>query len=56
MGKCCISTPLVTREDILARGLQDWKKKSMAAIVCKLSWNSAVYHLWRLRNAIRHRS
>jgi hypothetical protein len=31
-------------------------EKSLAASLCKLSWSVAVYHLWRLRNAIKYGS
>jgi hypothetical protein len=56
MGKCCIVIPLVVWEDILAFGTRNWRSKSLAASLCKLSWSVAVYHLWRLRNAIKYGS
>jgi hypothetical protein len=52
MGKCCIAIPMAMWEDILAFGLRNWRSKRFTASLCKLSWSVAVYHLWRLRNAI----
>lgn len=54
MGKCCIANPLVVWDDIIAFGLRNWRSKSLAASICKLSGIAVVYHLWRLRNAIKH--
>lgn len=41
---------------VLRRGLQDWRKKSLTANVCRLVYSSAMYNIWRNRNEIEHGS
>lgn len=56
MVKCLISDIPVLWSDVVLRGLRNLKSRCLQAIVCKLSWSATVYHIWRLRNDIRHGS
>ncbi len=49
-----VADPLVAWNDIMLLRVVAWKKKSLQAVMCKLCWGAAVYHLWRQRNDIRH--
>lgn len=40
--------------EIMRLGVREWRNKSLKAKICKLYWSSAVYHLWRNQNDIRH--
>jgi len=37
----------------LTEGCRNWKKKTMLGVLCRLVFGSAVYGLWKARNAIR---
>lgn len=36
--------------------LQEWKKKSLHANICRLVLSSTIYNIWRNRNEIKHGS
>lgn len=53
MKKCQIDGPPTAREDILKRGIKEWKGRKMKAVLCKLWWGATVYHLWRHKNDLK---
>jgi hypothetical protein len=38
---------------LLTEGCRNWKKKNMLGVLCRLVFGSAVYGLWKAKNAIR---
>jgi hypothetical protein len=40
--------------DILSWGVQMIKKDTLKAVLCKLGWSAALYHIWKQRNDIWH--
>ena len=40
-------------DDILNKGVREWKGKSLGAVICKLAWSSAIYNMWRQRNVVK---
>lgn len=35
----------IGRDEILCKGLKDWKGKGLKAVVCKFAWGSSVFNL-----------
>lgn len=35
-------------------GVADLKNGSLKSLLCKMGWGTAVYHIWKQRNDIRH--
>jgi hypothetical protein len=54
LGKCNIVDPPFLWDDVLSLGLQQWKKKTLLASLCRLVFGASIYHIWRTRNEIRH--
>jgi tryptophan synthase beta subunit len=54
MEKCNVADPPVFWDDVIAIGLQNWRKKTLLAYVCRLAFGATIYHIWRNRNEIRH--
>lgn len=53
MRKCSqISIPTVW-DEVLSKGVRDWRDKSLKALVSKLAWGSTVYNIWRYRNDMK---
>lgn len=41
-------------EEILSKGIKEWRSKSLQAVVCKLAWGASIYNIWRQRNDVKH--
>jgi hypothetical protein len=54
MQRCNIANPDLDWSSVLAAGCGQWKTKRLWGVLCRLALSSAVYHLWRARNEIRH--
>jgi hypothetical protein len=54
LSKCNYVNPPVLWDDVLSLGLQQWKKKTLLATLCRLTFGASIYHIWRTRNDIRH--
>jgi hypothetical protein len=50
----CLGVPcLLDWQVVLTEGCSNWKKKTMLGVLCWLVFGSAMYGLWKARNAIR---
>jgi hypothetical protein len=54
MQRCNIDNPDLDWSNVLDVGCRQWKTKRLWGVLCRLVLNSAVYHLWRARNEIKH--
>jgi hypothetical protein len=54
MQRCNIDNLDLEWSNVLDVGCGQWKTKRMWSVLCRLVLNSAVYHLWRARNEIKH--
>ena len=50
MRLCLIFNPVTSWNEIVDWGLKNWKAKSLRAVLFKLAWGAALYHLWVQRN------
>jgi superfamily II helicase len=55
MQLCGMASPICW-DDVILEGLQNWRRKVFKAHVCRLAFGANVYHIWRNRNALRHRN
>jgi hypothetical protein len=53
MQRCPGVPCLLDWQAVLTEGCSNWKKKTMMGVLCRLVFGSAVYGLWKARNAIR---
>jgi hypothetical protein len=44
MDKCNVVDPPVFWDDVIAMGLQFWRKKNLLAYVCRLISGATIYH------------
>jgi hypothetical protein len=54
LDRCLITFSSDDWEEIIARGVHDWKGKSLKSDLARLCLSSSVYAIWRERNSIRH--
>ena len=54
MDRCLFVDPPDVWDEIIDRGVQNWKGKSLKSILVRLCLSSTVYAIWRERNSIRH--
>lgn len=54
LSLCLVDKEYIEWEDFLKWGLDDLKSCTMKAVLCRLSWSAAIYHLWKQRNNITH--
>jgi hypothetical protein len=54
MQRCNIENPDIDWLNVMDTGCRQWKTKRMWGVLCRLVLQSAVYHLWRARNEIKH--
>jgi hypothetical protein len=47
MCRCNITSFSVVWDDVRRFGVKEWRKKSMAANICRLALSSTIYNLWR---------
>jgi len=47
MRRCNITSFSVVWDDVRRFGVKEWRKKSMAANICRLALSSTIYNLWR---------
>jgi hypothetical protein len=40
-------------QDVLSEGCNNWKKKTLLGVLCRLIFGSVVYNIWRARNEVR---
>jgi hypothetical protein len=53
MQRCPFIATHTDWQSLLDDGCKHWKKKTLAGILCRLVFSSAVYNIWRARNEIK---
>jgi len=49
-----VLNPPTCWDDVVSLGLHEWKGKTIKAYICRLVFDSSIYNIWRIRNALRH--
>lgn len=45
MKKCSLSSIPIGWDEVLRKGMRDWRGKSLKAVICKLALDSSVYNI-----------
>jgi len=53
MQRCGILMPTNNWDELIDEGCCSWKDKSVRGYLCRLSFSSIVYNIWRARNEIK---
>jgi hypothetical protein len=49
-----VLNPPTCWDDVVSFGLHEWKGKTIKDYICRLVFDSSIYNIWRIRNALRH--
>jgi hypothetical protein len=54
LSMCLINDPPTDWDDVIERGVKNWKGKDLKAVMARLCLSASVYAIWKEMNNIRH--